>query len=382
MFNYKEVVIHFGEIWLKGENRRFFVNALYRNVRDALLEEKYDSLENMRDRFMLHLNEKSDMHSILGKLGYVFGISWFAPVAVTKNSIADIVECAREIIEPGSTVRIVAHRSLKSVNFSSKDIVDTLLDRAKKLKFDMDKKARKRLYVNVTNRGSFLYVKKIMGLGGLPVGTSGKAVILLSGGIDSPVASFYAMKRGLEPIYVHVHAFQSNDDERLSKIDKLTGALSKYYGKAETYIIPGYVYQSFVMNTPSKYGNLLFKLFIYRLAGGIAKKEKASCIVTGESLGQVASQTASNLNATTHNIDPFIMRPLIGFDKQEIVNVAKKIGTFELSIGTYKDVCQTNSRNTVLVSDAKGLRAVYKAAKLDTALRMTMKKAKMITLGQ
>ena len=332
--------------------------------------------------FMLHLNEKSNVRSILNKLGYVFGISWFAPVAITKNDISDIVECAGKIVEPGSTVRIIAHRSLKRVNFSSKDIVDTLISNSKKLKFELDKNARKKLYVNVTNRGSFLYVKKIVGLGGLPVGTSGKAVILLSGGIDSPVASFYAMKRGLEPIYAHVHAFQSNEDERLSKIDDLTKTLSKYYSRAETYILPGYLFQSYAMKAPSRYGNLLFKLFIYRLAESIAKKEKASCIVTGESLGQVASQTASNLSATTHNIGPFIMRPLIGMDKQEIINIAKKLGTFELSIGKYKDVCQTNSRKTLLLSDAKELRSVYKTAKLDTALRMTLKKAKRITPGQ
>jgi thiamine biosynthesis protein ThiI len=382
VFEYKEVVIHFGEIWLKGRNRTFFVNALHRNIRDALSGESYDSLEDMRDRFMLHLNEKSSMRSILDKLGHVFGISWFAPVAVVKNSISDIAECAKLIVEPGSTVRIVAHRSLKSVDFSSKDIVDSLLGRAKRLKFELDKKARKRLYVNVTGKGSLLYVRRIAGLGGLPVGTSGKAVILLSGGIDSPVASFYAMKRGLAPIYAHVHAFQSNDDARLSKIDELTGALSRYYGKASVYILPGYVFQSFAAGAPSRYGNLLFKLFLYRLAGSIAKSEKASCIVTGESLGQVASQTAANLNATTHGIEPFIMRPLIGMDKQEIVNIAKRLGTFELSIRKYKDVCQTNSRNTVLLSDAKELRAAYKDAKLGTALRMTMKKAKRVTLDR
>ena len=382
MFDYNEIVIHFGEIWLKGENRRFFVNALYRNIRDALSGESYDSLENMRDRFVLHLNGKSSMRPILDKLGHVFGISWFAPVAVVKNSIPDIVECAGMIVEPGSTVRVVAHRSLKSVGFSSKDIVEALIDRAKKLKFGLDKKARKRLYVNVTGRGSFMYVRKIAGSGGLPVGTSGKAVILLSGGIDSPVASFYAMKRGLAPIYAHVHAFQSNEDERLSKISELTGALSRYYGKAEVYLLPGYVFQSSAMNAPARYGNLLFKLFLYRLAASIAKKERASCIVTGESLGQVASQTAANLNATTKGIEPIIIRPLIGFDKQEIINVAKRLGTFELSIGKYKDVCQTNSRKTTLLGEAGELRAIYKAAKLDTALRMTMKKARRITLGR
>ena len=150
MFRLQERRIHFGEIWLKGGTGALFVEALHRNIRDALSGESYGELENMRDRFMLHLNEKSDLGSILGKLGYVFGISWFAPVAIVDNSMPDIVKCAKKIVEPGSTIRVVAHRSLKSVDFSSKDIVDALSRSANTIGFDFDKNAKKKLYINVT----------------------------------------------------------------------------------------------------------------------------------------------------------------------------------------------------------------------------------------
>jgi thiamine biosynthesis protein ThiI len=380
MFEYKEIVIRFGEIWLKGKNRMNFVNALHKNITIALEGESYDRLECVRDRMMLHLNGKSDMESILGRLGCVFGISWFAPVAVAENSIPDIVKCANRIVEPKAAVRIVAHRSLKSIGFSSNDIVNAFIA-AKGLKFSLDKDAKRKLYVTVTDRGTLMCVKRVAGAGGLPVGTSGKAIVLLSGGIDSPVAAFYAMKRGLAPVYVHVHAFQSNDDERLSKISSITKWLSRYSGSACMYLVPGYVFQSFAMNSAPKYGNLLFKRFLYKLAESVAKKERAACIVTGESLGQVSSQTAANLGATNKGIGPFIMRPLIGMDKQEIVNMAKGLGTFELSIGKYKDVCQTNSRKAILAGDAGELQEIYRAAKMGEALRVTMAKSARLAVS-
>ncbi len=377
---YSHVAIGFGELWLKGRNRRSFIEALHRNIRAALEGESYERLENVRDRFVLHLDDGSDTRSVLRKLGLVFGISWYAPVVMARNDIASIAKCAGGIVEPGSEVRIVAHRSMKRVGFSSQDIVNALIGRSKRLGFGMDKHARRKLYITVTEQGTMLHTRKIQGLGGLPVGTAGRAVILLSGGIDSPVASFYAMKRGLAPIYAHVHAFQSNDDERLSKIDRLAKALSKFHGGARAYYLPGYVFQSCAVGASAKYGNVLFKRFLYRVAERIAKSERAQCIVTGESLGQVASQTITNLSATGKGIGCFIMRPLIGMDKQEIVNAAKRLGTFDISIGAYKDVCQTTSRRTVLSCDGKELLRLYRKAKLDGAVRMTLSRARRFSL--
>ena len=211
-------------------------------------------------------------------------------------------------------------------------MVKYFIKNTKKLKFKIDKDAETDLYINATKDFTFLYTERIQGAGGLPVGSSGNAVVLLSGGIDSPLATFYAMKRGLRPIYMHVHAFPNNKDVKLSKIKELVKILSAYSVNPKTYLMPGHVFQSAAMKIHNKYELVLFKSFLYRLAEGIAEKEEAEAIVSGESLGQVASQTIGNLTASQIGIKRFIMRPLIGFDKQEIINMAKKIGTFDVSI--------------------------------------------------
>ena len=207
-------------------------------------------------------------------------------------------------------------------------------------------------------------------------------MILLSGGIDSPVASFYAMKRGLAPIYAHVHAFQSNEDERLSKIDGLTKSLFEILRQGRGISRSGLSVPVLCDEDSGKVREPAVQA-LHLQARGQHREERRRllCIVTGESLGQVASQTASNLNATTQGIDRFIMRPLIGMDKQEIINIARRLGTFELSIGKYKDVCQTNSRKTVLSVRRQGAAQIYRAAKLDTALRRTLKKSKRFTMA-
>ena len=378
MQRYNGIVIHFGEIWLKGKNRNLFVRELYNNIKSSLDGENYSELRNMRDRFFLVLDNNSNIESISKKLSKVFGISRFSPVITCNNDINDIFKASSTLFGKKDRVRIVPHRSLKSLDFDSRDIITYFIKNSEKLNFSIDKDADKELYINAAKGGTFLYTERIPGLNGLPVGSSGSAVVLFSGGIDSPVASYYTMKRGLKPIYMHVHAFPGNDDERISKIKGIAEALSMYHKGCKLYLIPGHIFQSAALKSLRKYELVLFKLFLYRLAEKIAKKEEADCLVSGESLGQVASQTVDNLAASQHGIKRLIIRPLIGFDKQEIINIARQIGTYDLSIMKYRDVCSIVAKNPATRSSPEKLRILWKTLNMDTALKMTIGKSSVI----
>lgn len=377
---YRYIVIHFGELWLKGRNRGTFIKRLYHNIRAALKDEKYEELENARDRFVLRLSKDSDIASIRERLSHVFGISWFAPVMISGNKINEIVAAVARPFGKGDTVRVVAHRSYKQLPFTSQDIVGELLKKKKDFDFTLDKAGEKEVFVNVTRENAHVLTEKTRGLGGLPVGISGKAVILLSGGIDSPVASLYAMKKGLSPIYMHVHAFPNNKDAEDSKMTEIVRKLSAYSPRSKVYFIPSSLFQATIIKAPHQYELVLFKRFLYALAGKIAEKEGADVIVTGESLAQVASQTVKNLIATERGTKQLLMRPLIGLDKQEIVDIAQSQGTYSLSILDYPDVCSLNSRNPSTSANAKKVGALFKEIGLNTVAAKSLKKSETIEI--
>lgn len=377
---YNYIAIHFGEIWLKGRNRGVFVKKLYHNIRAALKDEKYSKLENARDRFVLHLGPGSDLESIEERLSCVFGISWFAPVVITGNTPDGIVDVLSKLFGKGDTVRVVAHRSYKQLPFTSQDIISKLLKKKKELKFTLDKEAEHEVYINVTKDNAQISTEKIRGQGGLPVGVSGSSVILLSGGIDSPVASFYAMKRGLYPIYMHIHAFPGNKQAVESKMSEIIRLLARYSPRSKVYFVPSSLFQATIIKAPHQYELVLFKRFMYRLAEKIAELEGAEVIVTGESLAQVASQTVKNLAATEHGTKHLVMRPLIGLDKQEIVDLAIGRGTYALSIKNYPDVCSLNSRNPSTSADYKTVDELYRRIGLSVVLQKTLKKMEIVDL--
>ncbi|MGC8679847.1 MAG: tRNA uracil 4-sulfurtransferase ThiI [Candidatus Micrarchaeia archaeon] len=378
---YDKIVIHFGEIWMKGKNRSTFINKLLENIKIALKEEKYDKIENLRDRFLIELSNNSDIDKIINKLKYIFGISWFAPTLIIENDINKIISAADILMNNKHDVKIIVTRSYKEFKYDSHQIVTKFINNIKALNFSIDKNGKNNLYINITKEGTFLYKEKIKGANGLPVGSSGKAIILLSGGIDSPVAAIYAMKRGLLPIYLHMHAFSSNDDIMNSKMKEILFLLNKYYPQANCYIMPSHYYQTSILGINGKYELIVFKHFLYRMAHRIAIKEGANVIVTGESIGQVASQTVNNLIATESKINEFIMRPLIGFDKQEIIDKAKELGTYEISIKPYIDVCSLKAKNPSTGVNKKIINTLYKKYKINRAEADTLKHASIINIS-
>jgi thiamine biosynthesis protein ThiI len=397
MEKYDAVIVHFGEIWLKGRNRSRFIKILLDNIEHALnhahsadaagkVQAKSSSRKSSYkismeyDRVIVYFSKKSkksDFKAALERLSSVFGISWFAPCIICENRLDKIIESANAF--PGikdAVIRLEAHRSYKNLDFDSRGIVSYFLENAEMLKFSLDSKAGKTLHINPTEKGCFLFLDKILGAGGLPVGSSGKAVILLSGGIDSPVAAYYAMKRGLKPIYLHAHAFSDNKEaKRSEKMKELGSVLRKYSSPSKIYFIPSHLFQTAAMGIPKKYEHVLFKRFLLEAAAEIAQSEGAKAIASGESLGQVSSQTLQNLIASDPGTGLLLIRPLIGMDKQEIINKAKQINTFEYSILKYKDVCSIIVRDPATNIKKELIDRLYKNLNLQSILSKTLKKS-------
>ncbi len=372
---YDLIDMRFGEIGVKGRNRDYFVAKLRNNVSKILEGESYAALEQKYDRVIVRLDGKSDLERMMGKIGHVPGIVWFAPAKLTGNSLKEISETALGLLAGGGNgpVRVVAHRAFKGVDFDSFKIVSDIIKKGAKGGIEFDKDSQRKVFINVTKDGAFVYDSKRKGIGGLPVGSSGRAVVLLSGGIDSPLAAYYGMKRGLEPIYLHVHAYGTNKEAAESKMADIAEALRGYYGSTRIYYAPGHVFQSYAAGT-GRYELVAFKRFLYKLAKKIAGKEDAGAIITGESLGQVASQTLGNLSATGRGINTLFFRPLIGFDKQEIIDGAKEIGTYEISIKKYRDICSINAKDPPTAATYANLSREYKKARLDRAVAETLKR--------
>ena len=381
--NKKLLIAHFGELWLRGRNRNVYIKMLKKNIMSQLKGERF-RLEDMYDRLALRLDADSDLNSIKSKISNIFGISAYEVAYSTKPDIKHIVSTSKALLKEcgAKSVRIHAHRSYKGFKFNSMDIIRRLVVAAEKIGVDpCIKDFEKELYVSVTKDEAFVYMERIRGSGGLPVGSSGKCIVLLSGGIDSPVAAWYAMKRGLFPVYLHVHGFSSNKEAMDSKISRITQILSKYSAGCSAYYVPSHVFQLGAMKS-GRYELVLMKSFMLSLAESVAKKEGADCIVTGESLGQVASQTIHNIAAEESGIKIPIMRPLIGFDKVEITEQAKRLGTFEESIKPYRDVCSINSKNPATRADVSTVKELAAGMNMRKVVRRSLRMASMAAPNQ
>ncbi len=373
------LIVHYGELWLRGRNRNIYIRKLKKNISHQLRGEKF-KFENSYDRIVLRLPSDCDIESIRKKISKVFGISAYEFAYRTEPDLKHIIKLSEKLMKPlkGRKIKVNSHRAHKGFKFDSVDIIKGVCESAEKLGLEPHIQGYDaQIFINVTKDDAFIYTERTKALGGLPVGTSGKAVILISGGIDSPVAAWYAMKRGLDPIYVHVHGFSDNNEVLNSKIPRIINILSAHSVSHKVYYIPSHVFQVSALNS-GKYELIMLKSFMLRVAERIAKREGADCIVTGESLGQVASQTSSNIAAEQHGIQIPIHRPLIGLDKLEITNLAKSIGTFEESIKPYKDVCSINSKNPATRTKIEILDDLAKKAKLSSIVTRSIHMAKIV----
>ncbi len=331
--------IHFGEIALKGKNRRIFVQKLIDNIKSTTGSKKIKSIQG---RLLLY-PEKKDSEAIAKALEKTFGIEWFSESFYTGNSLEElskvIIKRCKDLKE--SIIKLETKRSDKTYPLTSPEINQKVGLALEKAGFKIDiKNPQKIIYIEILKGSAIISIDKKRGLGGLPVGSSGRVLSLLSGGIDSPVASWLMMKRGCTVDFLHLHAFPTNEKVMESKIIRLVKKLKEYHPqKIKLFLVPyGAFYEkSFEINPRNEL--VVFRRFILHIANILAEKNGYLGFVMGDSIGQVASQTIENLYTTSKAADYPIYRPLIGYDKKEIINLAEKVGTYKISIEKYKDCC-------------------------------------------
>jgi len=333
------------EIALKKGNRGYFTRQLVVNIKIALQNKCV--VKQVSGSFLLEFSENSGLsrEAVEEKLAAIPGIANFLPVIETVPDVSVLGEkILREIRNLDfSSFRVSARRSDKNFNLTSVEINETVgrfLKTETEKRVDLDN-AELEIFVEILRDRFFFSTRKIKGIGGLPVGTGGKAVSLFSGGIDSPVASFMLIKRGCSLIFAHFHSFPYADSSSKDKAVELVRNLNIYQNNSRLYLLPfGDAQKQIVLIVPEEYRVLIYRRLMMKVSSLIAEKEGAGALVTGESLGQVASQTLKNMAVVSVAADRLILRPLVGMDKEEIIEIAKKIKTYEISILPDQDCCQ------------------------------------------
>ncbi|MFX0067462.1 MAG: tRNA uracil 4-sulfurtransferase ThiI [Promethearchaeota archaeon] len=342
MPKFDTIIVRYGEIGIKSERtRRRFEKILIEGMHARLRNEKKPyRIRRERGRIFV---DSSDARSLYPLLVNIFGIVSFSPAVVLPTVELDqvikgIVGYAKTVIADGMTFAVRARRA-GTHSFTSKD-VEIVAGKAILEAFNHElavnlSKPDYTIHAEIREKKAYLYHKIVDGQGGLPLNTQGRVVCMLSGGIDSPVASYLIMKRGSLPVYVYFHSYPYVDKSPIKRVIDVAKKLKEYASgyKIRIYIVPhGDILKAIMKQSPKKMLCILCRRSMYRLTVRIAEREKAEAIVTGESLGQKASQTLTNLFVETHGMNFPIFRPLIGLDKVEIERIAKKIGTYESSI--------------------------------------------------
>ena len=343
---YTEIMVRYGELSTKGKNRRSFIMQLAQNVRGALMDFPAIKIHADRDRMHLILNGE-DSTQVIPKLKKVFGIQTFSPsIRVEKNpeALKATTEEIMETIYTGKeTFKVTAKRSDHSFEMDSHGIQQFLgnvvVDQFPNIRVQM-KRPDINLRVEIRRDGAYLSYETIKGAGGLPVGSSGKGMLMLSGGIDSPVAGYLAMKRGVEIEAVHFASPPYTSEQALQKAKDLTEKLTPYVGSIQFIEVPfTEIQEEIKQHTPQGYWMTLTRRMMLRLTDAIREIRHGLVIINGESLGQVASQTLHSMVAINEVTSTPIIRPVVTMDKTEIIELAEKIDTFELAIQPFEDCC-------------------------------------------
>lgn len=335
------LMVRYGEIYLKGLNRPYFQNLLLARVKSAV---KAYSVNVILHDSRIYIFDMTDQTACLEAVQKVFGVHSVCPaVEMDKADFEAVCEQGLRLMDGlKGTFKVLARRADKLYPLDSPQIGAEMggyiLSRRPDLKVDV-RKPDHELNVEIRDR-AYLYVRVYPAPGGMPVGSNGKAALLLSGGIDSPVAGYMIAKRGVALVGIHFYSFPYTGERSKEKVLQLARILSGYCGGMRIYIVPFTDIQMRIHEScPEDHTTLIMRRFMMRIAEKIARKEQAQALVTGESIGQVASQTMNALACTDAVVDLPVFRPVIGFDKIEIIDYAQKIGTYETSSLPYEDCC-------------------------------------------
>src|SRR5919106_1346034 len=339
------VLIRYHEIALKKGNRQYFTELLKRNLLAAVKDLGAKEIRSLPARLLLTFKNDIDPSITVQRIGSVFGVANFSLVERTARDIDALRSRILESINGThfSSFRIETQRGDKTFPLTSPEINRQLGAAVKEksgARVDL-MNAEFTVTVEILPRDAFFGFNKIPGAGGLPVGASGRLISLISGGIDSPVAAYRMMQRGCRVIFVHFHGAPYQDNTSQEKVRQLVKILTRHQFLSRLYLVPfGEIQRQIVAAVARPLRVILYRRMMLRVAEGLARREKAKALVTGESLGQVASQTLDNMAVIQQAATVPILRPLVGMDKQEIIDQARRIGTFDISSIPDQDCCQ------------------------------------------
>jgi thiamine biosynthesis protein ThiI len=340
------VICHYTEIGLKGRNRSYFERTLASNIALQLEALPGAKAKPIPGRLLVRLPDESRHDEVIGHLSTTFGLSSFSPAFELVNPTMDsLISTALTLAEAAtfSSFKVRARRGNSSFETKSLDIniaVGSAIQQATGARVDLGKPDWT-CYIELTGNRAYFYAQKIPGPGGLPVGTSGKVMALLSGGIDSPVAAWRMARRGSDVDFVHFHGQPFADPSSARQATRLARHLAPWTLRSKLWMIRfGDIQSEIVLSAPQELRIVLYRRMMMRIAEALAKRQGAQALVTGECLGQVASQTLPNLTSIGEVVESLpVLRPLIGFDKLEIEATGKLIGTYEISIQPHMDCC-------------------------------------------
>ncbi len=345
----KEIVlVKFGEMVLKGLNKKTFEDMLRKNIKRRLRGlGRFELTTAQSTTYITPLDEECDLAEVVERVSKIFGIAALCRACVCEKNFGDIAEKAveylGEILEGASTFKVNAKRSDKAFPMKSPEICaelgGILLEKFPNLTVDV-KNPQVTVTVEVRDTNAYIHAENIKGAGGLPVGSSGKALLLLSGGIDSPVAGWMMAKRGVHIAAIHYVSPPYTSDRALLKVETLCEKLTDYCGGIAFFCVPFTEIQEAIKdNCPEEYFTIIMRRLMMEIAQRIAEKDNCLALITGESVGQVASQTMAAMACTDAVCRIPVFRPCVGMDKTEIIEIARKIDTFETSIEPYEDCC-------------------------------------------
>ncbi len=332
------------EICLKGGNRGWFERTLGENVRRALADLRPALVERSAAQVMVSFAQLTDFAEIARRLGTVFGLDTIQPVADGGDDLASLLERVDALVAtlPAGSFAVRCRRSDKSFPLSSPEIeraVGARIVRTTGWPVDL-RRPERTLRVLVERRRLWVWTHRVSGPGGLPIGVGGRALALLSGGLDSPVAAWMTMRRGVRLDFVHFHSLPRTDHSSLEAVHEVVQRLARSQRRtrlAEVPLLP--IQEQIAARCPPELRVLLYRRFMLRIAARLARRFRARALVTGDALGQVASQTLDNLAVVSAAVRMPVLRPLLALDKGEIVDRARRIGTFELAAGSGSDCC-------------------------------------------
>lgn len=340
---YNHILVRFGELSTKGKNKKDFIKRLLHNVKNAMRAYPALTYQRTHDRLYIMLNGE-DAHAVADTLQHVFGISSFSFAICVPSEIDAIISTCLQVAMhcDVKTFKVDARRSFKQFPMISDEInraVAGPILQNTELKVDV-KQPDLRLSIELHENETYIMTQRIKGAGGYPVGVGGKAMVMLSGGIDSPVASYLTMKRGVAIECVHYASPPYTSARAQEKVTELARLVSRYQGHIRVHIVPFTDLQlAIYQNCDESYAITIMRRMMYRIAQHLCEKTNSLAIVNGESIGQVASQTLESMQTINAVTTMPIIRPVCTLDKLEIIDIAKHIGTYETSILPFEDCC-------------------------------------------